>query len=62
MDAEYFRGMAARCASAARNCFDLAAAAELNRLADEFRSKADELSRGPITQHKQRASNSHNLD
>jgi hypothetical protein len=38
---KYLRDVAKRCDAISRNCFDLSAA-ELTRLADELRGKADE--------------------
>jgi hypothetical protein len=45
MDASYFRALAARCLTAARNSFDLRAVEEFRKLAEEFTLKADELDR-----------------
>jgi hypothetical protein len=41
--ASYFRALASRCRTDARNCFDLYAKEEFRRLACEFDTKADEL-------------------
>jgi hypothetical protein len=41
--ANYFRALASRCRTDARNCFDLYAKEEFRRLASEFDTKADEL-------------------
>ena len=49
-DALYFRSLAARCRSAARDCFDLRAKEEFGKLADEFADKAAALERaGPVS-------------
>jgi len=41
--AEYFRALASRCRTDARDCFDLYAKEEFRRLAREFETKAEEL-------------------
>jgi hypothetical protein len=45
MTASYFHAIAARCRSAAINCFDLSAKEEFRELAREFDAKASELER-----------------
>jgi hypothetical protein len=39
----YFRSLAARCRTSARNCLDHFAQQEFHRLAHEFQIKADQL-------------------
>jgi hypothetical protein len=39
----YFRPLAARCRTSARNCLDHFAQEEFHRLADEFQIRADQL-------------------
>ena len=39
----YFRSLAARCRTSARDCTDYFAKEEFHRLAREFQTKADEL-------------------
>jgi hypothetical protein len=46
----YFRGLAVRCLTAARDCFDRCAKEEFRKLAEEFASKADELERARYPQ------------
>ena len=41
----YFRRLAARCLTAARQCFELQAKEEFRKLADEFSAKPDALER-----------------
>ena len=41
--ASYFRTLAVRCLTVARDCYDHRAKEELRRLADEFTVKADDL-------------------
>jgi hypothetical protein len=41
--AQYFREQASRCLEIGRTCMDLDAARKINRLGDEFRSKALEM-------------------
>jgi hypothetical protein len=43
----YFRALASRCRTDARECFDLYAQEEFRRLAHEFDTKANELERSP---------------
>lgn len=44
-DLSFLRGLASRCHSLSRNCFDLAAASELRRLGEELDAKAAEIER-----------------
>ena len=39
----YFRSLAARCRTSARDCFDLFAKEEFRRLANEFETRAGQL-------------------
>ena len=43
LTATYFRSLAVRCLTAARDCYDRHTRDELQKLADEFTLKADEL-------------------
>ena len=43
MSGDYFRGLAARCRTSARACFDLYAQEEFGRLAREFDARAADL-------------------
>lgn len=43
LSATYFRGLAVRCLTAARDCYDNRTREELRKLADECSLKADEL-------------------
>jgi hypothetical protein len=43
VSATYFRGLAVRCLTAARDCHDRRAKDEFRKLADEFTTKANEL-------------------
>lgn len=42
----YFRSLAARCRTSARDCRDYFAKEEFHRLAHEFQTRADQLERG----------------
>ena len=44
----YFRSLAARCRTSARNCSDHFAQEEFRRLAHEFDAKADQLERSNV--------------
>ena len=44
----YFRSLAARCRTSARNCSDHYAQEEFRRLAHEFDAKADQLERSNV--------------
>jgi hypothetical protein len=43
VSANYFRSLAVRCLTAARDCYDRRTNLELRKLADEFTAKANEL-------------------
>ena len=43
VSASYFRRLAVRCLTAARDCYDRRAGDELRQLADEFTAQANEL-------------------
>lgn len=43
--AQYLRGQAENCLRIARNCFDLASAERLRLLANELKTKANEIER-----------------
>jgi hypothetical protein len=45
----YFRSLAARCRTSARNCSDQFAKEEFRRLAQEFDSTADQLERSNLS-------------
>ena len=47
--ASYFRTLAVRCLTVARDCYDHRAKEELRKLADEFTAKADDLENPPRT-------------
>jgi hypothetical protein len=44
----YFRSLAARCRTSARDCFDLFAKEEFRKLANEFEARADQLERSVL--------------
>jgi type III secretory pathway component EscU len=50
MIAEYLRNQAARCMSLARVCFDLETARQLRLLADDLKTKAEEIEGKPQAQ------------
>ena len=45
----YFRSLAARCRTSARNCLDHFAQEEFHRLAQEFQIRADQLEGSNLT-------------
>jgi hypothetical protein len=68
MIADYLKEQAARCLGLARACFDLETARQLRLMADDFRAKADEITRsagrqsGPMQQQLQQQQQTRNED
>jgi hypothetical protein len=50
MMVEYLKNQAARCMSLARTCFDLETARQLRLLAEDLKTKADEIAGKPQDQ------------